>query len=98
VFYHHDYCQELSPGGTVVLLSRRQSLTIVSYHHLAAILDLRQHNLHIVVTGISIQNVLLRRIWVRQDGRLYQAILEVVKCLLFCLCPLPSHPLCCQLV
>jgi len=96
VFDRLDYCQELSPGCTVVLLRRRQGLTIVSHHHLATILDLRQHSPLIVVTGISIQNVLLRWVGIRQVGCFHQAILQVVKFLLLSLCSLPTHPFCCQ--
>jgi len=80
VLDHLDYRQELSPGRTAVLFRGRQSFAIVSYHHLTAILDLRQHSPHIVVTGISVQNVFLRQIRVRQDGRPHQVTLEVVNC------------------
>jgi len=96
VFDRLDYCQEFSPGCTVVLFRRQQGFTIVSHRHLATILDLRQHSPHIVVTGISIQNLFLCWVRIRQDGYFYQAILQVVKCLLLSLCLLPTHPLCCQ--
>ena len=98
VFDRLDYCQEFSPGCTLVLLRCRQGFTIVSHHHLATILDLRQHSLHIVVTDISIQNVFLRWVTIRQDGCFHQAIFQVIKCLLLGLCPLLTHPLCCQLI
>jgi len=56
VLHRLDYCQELFPGGAVILLSGGESFTVIGYYF-PAFLDLRQHSTDIVVAGTCIQGV-----------------------------------------
>jgi len=69
VFHRFDCCQELLPGSAVILLSGEERFALVSNDYLPAILDLRQYGTHIVVAGISVQDVFPCGIEVGQDGR-----------------------------
>jgi len=80
-----NYCQELLPDNTVVLLSGRESLAIVSHNHLTSTLDLGQKSSHAVVADVAVQDVVFGWFRIRQDWRLHYPMFEVVKCLLFLL-------------
>jgi len=92
VLHRFDYCQELLPGGAVILLGGRESFAVVSNDYLPTFLDLRQYGTRIVVTGISVQDVFLCGIGVGQNGRSEQATLKAVEYLLFDRGPLPIDP------
>jgi len=78
----------------VILLGSGESFAVVSNDHVPAILDLRQYSTHIVVAGISVQDVLPCGIGVGQNSCFYQATFEAVERLLFSRSPLLVDPFC----
>jgi len=97
VFHRLDYCQELLPGGAVILLGGGEGFAIIGDDYLPTLLDLQQYGANSVVAGISFQDIFPCGIGVGQDRCSEQATLEAVECLLFSWGPLSLEPLCGEL-
>ena len=77
-----DNCQQLFPGGAVLMLWTAQNLAVISHRTLTSLLQLRENCTNCMIAGICVQYESIIWIGVAEEWSFCEGTLEINKSLI----------------